>query len=300
MDNLKIIEEIVGGHSGAKMYKARKDDNIYCLKIRNGLADDKYFNKIKEISQIYKEIQVNSLEVYDCGNLDKDAKHYILYNYIDGVDFKVYSDENLNDEELYNSGRNLGKKFKVLKEYKLPKDTFIDDLDIDEETNLVNYKYAEIIKDKQKAEMLKKYFGFDKIEQKHEKFNKYKEIFKTIDRGLIHGDIKRTNFMTGKDGKHYVIDFGGMKNSYDIFSFRYQITWLLFRHRVRERIFVKGYFDELYNNQRPQDFDKQIEFAVFMNFIGHIYKHSELDNLKDYFENMKIVFDDLENKTNII
>ena len=297
MNEFNVIKRIIGGHSGAELYKVEKNNKIYCMKVYERELDNKYCDKIKEICSTYDKLSIKSLKVFDYGTMNK--KTFLLFNYINGQDFKKYSESNLDYNSIYEFGKNIGRKFKQLKKYNLPTDTLIEDESIDSLTQLINKKYEEIKSNIVKRNLIEKYFTIDIINKRIEEFNTYKNLFYKVKKGLIHGDIKRSNFMIDNNNI-YIIDIGNMKNSYDVLNFRYQITWLLFENNKKEQEFIRGYFDGLYNYKRPKYFNEQLKYVFLMNFIEHTYKMNNLNEMEKYFEQIRKTFIKLDNNNNYI
>lgn len=299
IDQYEIIEKITGGHSPAKLYKVKKDGHIYCMKVFVGKLNKEDIKISQEICSIYKYIGINSLELIDYGVIS-DNKFYYIYNYINAHNFKKYSDENLTEEEVYKFGRIIGKKLKLLKNYCPKQESNLTTVDIVNITALINKKYIALKEDKTKMELIEKYFDIKDIDKKMEEFNKITETFLYIDKKIIHGDIKRSNFMIDDNYNWYLIDIESTKYSYDVLNYRYQITWWLFKGNRKEKSFNKGVLDELYDDIRPKHFNEQIRYVIMMNFIEHINTNNDMDKLEQYLIKSKWLFSNVYNKTNII
>ena len=293
-NDIEIVEPVNGGYSGADLYKVQKDNNVYLMKIYDRIFNDNEVKRLEEVCKIYKENNINSLFIVGHGRLKNEDKYYFLYNYIDGIDFEVYSEEKLNLEETYKMGVEVGNTLRKLQDYVLPINTLIDSEDIDELTNSINVLYENIKKDKEKVELIEKYFKIENINKRVEKFNQCKDIFKSMDRVLIHGDIKRSNVMLDDELNTRIIDIRNMKNSYEIMNFRHQITWTLFKDNKKAKEFAKGYFDGIYGYTRPDNFNDQIDFIVTLNFIEETDKMNNKDELEEYYKKVKILFQDIE------
>lgn len=289
-----LLEEILDGHSGAKIYKFKDQENDYLIKIFSGKLDKYKLDRIKEICQIYRSLSINSLSFLGHGELDD--KYFFLYNYIEGKNLKQIGDEKYNYEEIYNIGVKTGENAKKLKEFTLPKNTNLTEENLDDLVASVNEKYKKLITNTAVLEIMKDVLGLAKIKKLMKDFNDYTIILKNINKKLIHGDIKRSNFMIDETGEFYIIDIESMKISYDVLNFRHQITWILFSGNNKEKEFIRGFLDGLYLNKRPQYFNEQIVFVIMLNFIEHSYKIFKDENkLKSYFEKMKDIISLIDN-----
>lgn len=292
---IEIIKTIDGGFSGAELYKVRKNSVMYFMKIYNYVFSDDEIKRLEEICKIYKEHRIKSLSVAEHGKLENEDKYYILYNYIEGIDVETHSEENLSLDETYEMGVNLGKQLRILQSYDLPSDTSIENENIEELVNLINDLYKNIKSNEEKIKLIKEYFTIEKMDERVEKLNLYKDMFESLKRTIIHGDIKRSNVMLDNDLDTHIIDIRNMKNSYDILNFRYQITWTLFEDNKKAKEFARGYFDGIYENARPDNFKEQIDFVVILNFIEETDKINEKEELEKYFDKIKYLFEIMDN-----
>ena len=77
-------------------------------------------------------------------------------------------------------------------------------------------------------------------------------------------------------------------------NFFHQMTWTLFKGNDKEAEFVKGYFDGIYENRRPNNFNEQILFIIILNFFNasyNMYKKLDMDKLEMYMEKCRELFD---------
>lgn len=109
------LEEIKDGRSGAIIYKITRGNKNYFLKIFHYLLNEKSINRIKKCLEVYKKLNIKSLDLIDYGSID-NCKYYLVYNYIDGIDLKKYGDC-LSHDEIKTIGFHLGKQFLKLKRY---------------------------------------------------------------------------------------------------------------------------------------------------------------------------------------
>lgn len=290
MDNIideTTLEEIIGGHSGSKLYKLKCNDNIYCIKLFENSKQD--LNVIKTICNIYSTLGIPSLKLVAEGQ-NKQSKNYVLYNYIEGSDLKTLSKQ-LSDSKIYEYGIKLGEYLKKLKNFSLEDANIIPAVDINKLTNRVNELYKSLTQNHMVKNLFEEYFTIGKIKMLIKKHNEYKCLFNESDLHLIHGDIKMSNTMIDKEGNFYLIDIESMKFSYDVLNFRYQIVWKLMKGNEKELLFTKGMLDQLYDYTRPENFYEQLIYVFVLNFVEHTnHISNNEEKLINFFQNIKDVF----------
>ena len=136
------LEEIIGGHSGSKLYKLKHGDNLYCIKLFENSKQDS--NIIKTICNIYSILGIPSLKLIAAGQ-NKQYENYVLYNYIEGTDLKTLSKE-MSDSKIYEYGVKLGEYLRKLKNFSLEEANIIPIIDINKLTNRVNELYEKLMK----------------------------------------------------------------------------------------------------------------------------------------------------------
>ncbi len=293
-----IIEEIEDGHSGAFLYKMIRNKDKYCIKVFHEEFSQKKINKILKSLEIYKKLNIPSLEIISYGNIKNLSKFYIVYNFIEGLNLKKYLNLDLYKlNDIRKVGKCVGKKALKLKMYEdYDKKIFVQqDINCLVHDILKNFDF--MMKDKKAKDIIIKYFKMDEIDRYRDILVESTNIFKKIETKLIHGDIKRSNFMMNQKGQICFIDIEDMQVNYEILNFRYQMTWILFKENKREKEFIKGYFDGLYNNQRPPYFNEQIIFISIFNFLEesyNFYKDSRDKDLDTYVQNCKILLDTIK------
>lgn len=290
MDNIideTTLEEIIGGHSGSKLYKLKCNDNIYCIKLVENSKQE--FNVIKTICNIYSILGIPSLKLIAEGQ-NKQSENYVLYNYIEGSDLKTLSKQ-LSDSKIYEYGIKTGEYLKKLKNFSLEDANIIPTVDINKLTDRVNELYKSLMQNHMVKNLFEEYFTIEKIKMLIKKHNEYKSLFNESDLHLIHGDIKMSNTMIDKEGNFYLIDIESMKFSYDVLNFRYQIVWKLMKGNEKELLFTKGMLDRLYNYTRPESFYEQLIYVFVLNFVEHTnHISNNEEKLINFFQNIKDVF----------
>jgi len=292
-DNDKI-EDVFGGHSGALIYKIIRDDKNYFIKIFKDKYSENKIRKCKEIIQIYNKIDVKTLEIIDYGIVKELDGYYIVYNFIEGKclkDFTNTDEYSLEDVRMY--GKYIGEKMLKLKNYKEYSDDLFKFSDIKFKVDTVIYNYFEGLKDKKINEIVTKRFSINDLNILKSKLEKYSKLLYNMKPGLINGDIKRSNIMVDSNKEIYIVDIESMKVDFDVMNFRHQMTWSLFNGNEKETYFVKGYFDGLYGNTRPKDFDKFVIFIMIFNFFEASYKmfkKSKFEKLEKYIEDSYNMF----------
>lgn len=83
------LEGIKDGYSGAMIYKIIRGKEKYFLKIFNYSFRSSSLEKIRKGLEIYKTLGINSMEILDSGKVEE--KDYIIYNYIEGINLREYS-----------------------------------------------------------------------------------------------------------------------------------------------------------------------------------------------------------------
>ena len=287
-----IIEEIEGGHSGALLYKVTRGKNKFFLKIFKEILD---IELVREYISIYNKLNIKSLEIIDFGYIDYLYKYYIVYNFIEGKNLKEYTKNNQCDlEDVRKMGTLIGKELLKLKQYENYNHNLLicDDINAISENAKENFNL--IMQNKTYRDIVLKHFTEEDINNLYKKITEYSSIFKDIQPRLIHGDIKRSNFMVSKNNELYITDIESMKVSYDVLNFKYQITWSLFEGSEKEAAFVKGYFDAIYSNTRPKNFNNSIIFTMILNFFlesyGKYIKNNSI-GLETYVQKCKCLFD---------
>lgn len=289
-----IIEEIGDGYSGAFLYKITRKNDKYFLKIFKGHMTEEKINKIKNICLIYKNLNIKSLEIIEFGNIDNFDNYYIVYNFIDGVNLKAYTNkEECSLNFIRQIGENIGKELLKLKSFENYDSNLFVQEDIDKMIeDTINKFYLLLEKDIYK-DIILRYFNLEEITELKSKLIQYSHILKETEPHLIHGDIKRANVMMKENEEFYIIDIESMQFNYDLLNFKYQMTWCLFEGNEKEAEFVKGYFDGIYNGDRPINFNYGVIFVVILNFFTesyHRYKNSNIEGLANYMKKCKNLF----------
>lgn len=297
--NTDIIEEIEDGYSGALIYKITRDENKFFLKIFKGTLG---IEKVKQCISIYRKLNIKSLDIVDFGYVDKFDKYYIVYNFIEGVNLKSYTKTDVFSlADVRKIGETIGKELLKLKTYKdYNNDLFTpDNIDIIIDNAKKNFNL--LLENQIYSNIIFKYFSIKEIDDLKNKLIEYGNIFKDIEPGLIHGDIKRSNIMVNENEEFYITDIESMQVSYDVLNFRYQITWSLFEGSEKEAEFVRGYFDGIYSNNRPENFNYSIIFTIILNFFTESYKryrNLNITGFETYVQKCKKLFDKI-NRINL-
>lgn len=290
-----IIEPVEDGYSGALIYKIIRGENKFFLKVFKGTLD---IEKIKNCVSIYKKLNIKSLDIIDFGNIDNVDKYYIVYNFIEGKNLKTYT---TNDEysldNLRKIGTIIGKELLKLKTY----DNYNNHLFMSNDINVIieNTKnnFNLILENEIYRNIILEYFTVEEINDLNKKLIEYANIFKDVEPRLIHGDIKRSNIMVSNNNELYITDIESMQVSYDVLNFRYQITWSLFEGSEKEAEFVKGYFDGIYSNTRPENFNYSIIFTIILNFFTEShkrYRNSNITGFETYVQKCKQLFNKID------
>ncbi len=294
-----IIEEVNDGYSGALLYKIIRGKNKFFLKVFNRILN---ITKIEDIIYIYKKLKIKSLNIIDFGNIDKLNRSYIVYNFVEGENLKIYTNtDDYNLDDIRNIGAIIGQKLLKLKTYKDYNNCVFKNTNVDDIINKAIMNLNILLENEPYKNVLLKYFCIDDIYDLRKKLIKFSDLFKNIDQVLIHGDIKRANIMIDESKELCITDIESMQVSYDVLNFRYQITWSLFDKNEKEAAFIKGYFDGIYFNKRPDNFNYMIIFTIILNFFEESYKrfkNSNINGFDIYVKNCKSLFDKI-NKVNI-
>jgi len=291
------FEEITGGYSGAKLLRLRYAGKDRCVKIMPRGLEERSARRVREICEIYRKVGIDSLSLRGYGELD-EGRHFYIYDYIEGESFKEYSNRELSRGEIRKAGTELGRKLRVLKEFEDYENDLIQTDDTKQLTLSGQELYKSLTNDAAVSELMWKYFEQGQIEELMQEFMETAEVFAGVKPGLIHGDLKRSNMVKGQDGKIYLIDIESMRRSYDVLNLRYQMTWILFAGAEKEREFVRGIFDGLYDGVcgegRPGGFSRMLRYVLMLNFVEHTTKAWRRgEDLREYFENMREVFEEV-------
>jgi len=289
-----IIEEVTDGYSGALLYKITRGKNKYFLKVFNKIFYEDKIKRLKKQLDIYKHLNIKSLDIIEYGNIKDFSRYYIVYNYIDGVNLKVYTESREHSlKDVRHIGKYIGKEMLKLKKYEdYDKKLFLHK-DIDTLTKKVIYNFYLMLEDEHSYNIITNYFKIEEINKFRDKLNQYSRLIKCEKPKLIHGAIKRSNIMVDKNKNFYIVDVESMQVNYDIINFLHQMTWSLFEGNEKETEFVSGYFDGIYNETRPVNFNYNILFITIINFFNtsyKMYKNSQNDKLNIYLEKCRKLF----------
>lgn len=293
-----IVEEVSDGYSGAYIYKITKSEEKYFLKIFKGQLTEEKITKIKSVCEIYKTLKINSLEIIDFGNLDKYDKYYIIYNFVEGINLKKYTDtEKFDKNDIRKIGKKIGIEFLKLKQYENYDSDIFPPKDINNIVKTAVDNFNLIYEDRTYKERLLKYFQAEELNELKKQLIEFSSLLQKSKVNLIHGDIKRANIMVNKNKELIITDIESMQVSHEVLNFEYQITWCLFDKNEKEKEFVKGYFDGIYGNKRPLNFNYYIIFVIMLNFFKESYqryKKSNIDGFTEYIIKCKNLFDKIK------
>ena len=74
--------------------------------------------KIEKNAFIYEKLNIKSLHIIEIGYIKSCEKYYILYNFIDGQNLKIYNDEqNADLKNIREIGKTIGQQLLKLKKY---------------------------------------------------------------------------------------------------------------------------------------------------------------------------------------
>lgn len=277
-----VIEEVYGGFSEAYTYKIQKADKTYFLKLLKNRENA--IQRLLEILEIYKQSDIDTVTLVDCGILEKHNQYYCIYDWINGNKLSDFVEEK-DFDYFYEIGKKVGKKLKSLKQLKKePKY-------INKSGNLLEeikkwFASLETVPD----DIVYCHFNKKEVEDIKQKMIDYARYFRKEDKCFVHTDIKMGNIMLEKE-KVYIVDIEDMAYDYDVFNI---ICWPIgvFQDTPKgkyDRFFQKGIF-EGFHLQRP-DLEKQILFLYMAKFCFSTYtkyrRKQEIDSLKLY----KIAYD---------
>lgn len=289
-----ILEEVLDGYSGALIYKVIRGNKNYFLKLFNSEFNENSIKKCREILEIYKKLDIRTLDIIDYGIVEELNRYYIVYNFIEGKNLKRFTNaDEYTLEDVREYGKYIGQKMLKLKNFEeYDKDIFRPN-DIKKAVNKVIYNFFTILEDEKFKSVITKYFSVDELKEFKNKLEIYSDLLNNIEPKLINGDIKRSNIMVDNNNDLYVVDIESMKLDYDVINFRHQITWRLFDGNEKEACYVKGYFDGLYNDIRPENFEKFVMFVIIFNFFEasfSMYNKAEYQKLEKYARDCANIF----------
>lgn len=225
---------------------------------------------IPAVCQLYRDLGIPSLCCHKIGKLNSTDQYFCIYNYIEGKNLEVIGESEYSPAENYHLGELVGGWLKALKAATLPPTVKLEVADVATLTSHINALYQTLLADSQTRNLLSSYFDLDQLDRLLGRFNQASQIFRNQPKHLIHGDIKRSNFMRDQAGTIYMIDIESMKYGYDILNFRHQMIWLLRPDRLKRMQFLRGVLDGLYHHGRPEHFNEQILYIYTLNFIEHL------------------------------
>ncbi len=284
------IEEITDGYSGAIIYKIIRKKENYFLKIFNYPFHSSSLEKIKNGLEIYKKLDIKSLEIIDSGRIE--GKDYIVYNYIDGINLREYSN-NLSCDEIKKIGTTIGREFFKVKNYKKEIEIF-PIIDLKQVSSEAITNFDRLLNQQDSRAILLKYFSSTSVAILKEKLLEYQRITEKSEKGIIHGDIKRANIIM-KGNHWYIVDCESIQIAPDIMNFRHQITWALFSKE--EKSFISGYLDGLYNRKRPLHFNQMALYCIILNFFQATYgkyKQGGILKMEEYLIKSKAMFENIK------
>ncbi len=289
------MEEILGGYSSARLLRLKTGDADCYAKLMPKRMDLSAVKRIRAICEAYRLAGMRTLTLRGYGNLEKEDKHFYIYDYIEGESLKEYSNRELSIPETRQLGVQVGRDFKRLKDVVQQEDSLLATDDISKLTEYAEKLYQEVRENDALNQLVKRFLKCEQIESLMAEMKQTTEVFLKMGPNLIHGDLKRSNLVRGKDEQIYVIDIESMRKSYDVMNLRYQITWILFPEQEMEKEFASGIFDGLYDGKRPERFNEQIRYVLMLNFLEHTTKaYKRGEDLEEYFEKMGEVMRGLE------
>ena len=277
-----VLEEVEDGRSIATLYKVIREGKCYFLKIFNSnYSEDKILRIIESIN-IYKKLEINVADIIDYGYFDNMSNYYIIYTYLEGENIKYISNNyKIDYEEIRKLGEKVGKNILKLKNYKYNVKAKFETDDINSLKKETINNFNKFLNNKQCKSIINKFYTDYELNDMINTLENTSRYFDNLKPRLIHGDIKRANVMKDKSHKLWLVDIEDMKYSYDLLNFRYTLSWEL--SDVNGTYFTKGFFDGLYNNKRPENFNEQVMFVLILNLMSVCYKYSK-DNLLDKIE----------------
>lgn len=283
-----VLEELVGGHSGAENYKLSVDEQSYMLKIFPEGFKEIRIRSIPYVCELYQKLGIDSLKCLEIGKLSSTGQYFCIYNYIDGKNMEEIGEGKYTPAENYQLGRFTGKWAALLKAAEYPDSANMREYNIDELNQHVHGVYKKLKASSLCQEVLLGFRQLD-LDEMFKMFQNQALAFDGLPKRLIHGDIKRSNLMMDNNGTIYLIDIESMKYGYDMFNFRYQLTWLFRHDNLKRRSFLKGFFDGLYNGGRPERFNNQFIFVYLLNFFEHMLSLCEKDDAAKAHEYCKLI-----------
>lgn len=296
------FDEILGGHSGARVFKFQMDHINYCLKIPKRQITEADIIKFQKICEIYQQTGIKSLEYLGYGYYGATPKAFYLYRYVPGYNLDALSEQIYTLSETHQAGVDAGRTIRKLKNYATSDiATYIPTDNIDNLTEDGNRLYAQLLNTPQLYNALCRFCNLNQVQLLIDTFNHATGTFRALTPQLIHGDIKCSNIIVDSVGKQCFIDIAAMKISYDVLNFHYQMTWNLLPENHKRRAFTKGFFDGLYDGSRPENFHQQIIYVTILNFLKHSVKFADdPQEIEWYFQKMQPVFAELLANTKII
>lgn len=160
------LEEVSDGFSGAQLYFVIKKNEKYFLKIFNEKFDFNKIDILKKQLEIYKKLNIKSIEIIDFGKIENPEGYYIVYNYIDGQNLKRITDsKEYNLQYIRNLGRKIGKQLSKLREYNQYDKELFEFKDINKLTENIINNFNLMLKDEKVLMIMHKYFDNDKLKK---------------------------------------------------------------------------------------------------------------------------------------
>lgn len=266
-------------------YCVHRGSERFFLKVKNVSYAQNWVEKIMAADKICRKLDITPLICLEHGDvLNMEGYHYFVYNFLEGDNLRSASKaRGLSITDNYRYGRLAAEKLLRLKDAdSRDKETF-EFRCAKEQTEQVVRKLDELLADAETRDVLFAYFGSERLRQIKEELYRYSAYVDAEPMVLVHGDFSRTNVMIDDKGDLAIVDFDGMGISYDVYN---AVGALCSYDNKYERSFSKGFFDAIYQNKRPNDFNKTIiwQYLAYTFYAMHEYAYNY--KLMDYYCSM--------------
>ena len=280
--------EVISDSNSVSILRKVKDNNTYFLKIIK--SDHININKIKKAIEIYKENDINTIELLDYGYINDYV--YLIYNFIEGHALNTIYDK-YSVSDYRKMGLKIGNSYRIINSTNKYDKFFLNNYDISNLTNQVIYLFEKLYNGE---------LSYIKDIMKEEKINcmikRMKELVSSFDdekKVYIHSDIHPKNIVVDNEDNLYIIDIESFSLDYFIMNMRWSIM-AAFKNKKNNEFF-KGFINGYYNNDIPPRFNKQLIFITILNFMEHTIEFSKIKNKEfiiSYVSRINLIFNSID------
>lgn len=280
--------EVISDSNSGSILRKVKDNNTYFLKIIK--SDHINISKIKKTIEIYKENDINTIELLDCGYINDYV--YLIYNFIEGNALNTVYDK-YNDTDYRKMGFKIGNCYRIINSTNKYDKFFLNNYDISNLTNQVIDLFEKLYNGE--LSYIKDIMNEEKINCMIKRMKELVSSFDDEEKVYIHSDIHPKNIVIDNKDNLYIIDIESFSLDYFIMNVRWSIM-AAFRNKKNNEFF-KGFINGYYNNDIPPRFNKQLIFITILNFMEHTIEFSKIKNKEfiiSYVSKINLIFNSID------